>query len=425
MIHYITEGGDGNKELKTRRWFLPDGIRRHLEKIKDDNKKEELSKNHTTKEAWDHLEFILDSEKGISYNEMKRIKNWFDKNFNATKTKQYELYGGKMMKTWVENQLNSATLWVKKHKEAQRAMGKENAFIKPHEADRQNTVSKVDTKVPTYNPATLNKQNRLKELGDLKEQKTVIITESQRKQLLEAISGTMRSDFFQELNTYASVEDYGDCFKLCRQYLGDPIGTGSSRVVFQVDDEKILKLAMGEQGMAQNKTEINAYKKTTKYKELFPQIFSVGYNNVYFITEYVFPLNTLADSPQGNNYMDDIYHCLGITEDDYDDLIRYIEHNVYDNEGELNIEELKLIDFKDMGVSVYDYMNKKMKQNQNLNLLMQYLLDNPNLAGESFKEPNMGMTKRNGKAWIVILDNGWDGNVAQLYKFQNFGELNV
>ena len=210
MVHFLTEGGDGNKELKTRRWFLPDGVRHHLEKIKDDNKKEELSKNHTTKEAWDHLVFILGEEKGISYNEMKRIKNWFDKNYNATKTKQYELYGGNIMKTWVENQLNSATLWVKKHKEAQRAMGKENAFIKPHEADRQNTVSKVDTSVPTYNPATLNKQNRLKELEDLKEQKTIIITESQRKQLLEVISGNMRSDFFQELDTYASVEDYGD-----------------------------------------------------------------------------------------------------------------------------------------------------------------------------------------------------------------------
>ena len=66
-----------------------------------------------------------------------------------------------------------------------------------------------------------------------------------------------------------------------------------------------------------------------------------------------------------------------------------------------------------------------MKQNANFNLLMQYLLDNPSLAGESFNISNMGMTKRNGKAWIVILDNGWNGDVAQLYSYQNFGDLNV
>lgn len=424
MIHYITEGGDGNKELKSHRWFIPDGVRHHLEKVKENNKKEELSKNHTTKEAWDHLEFILGCERGISYNEMKRIKNWFDKNANATKTKQYELYGGNIMKTWVDSQLKSATLYVKKHKEAQRAMGKENAFIKPHEADRQNTVSKVDTKIPTYNPATLNKQNRLKELGELNEQKTIIITESQRKQLFEVISGKMRSDFFQELDTYASVEDYGDCFKLCRQYLGDKIGSGSSRVVFQLDDEKVLKLAMSEQGAAQNKAEINAYKKTTKYKDLFPQIFSVGHNDTYFITEYVLPLNTLSNTPQGDDYMDDIYNCLGVTKNSYINLMEFIECNLYRNNSNLNIEQLKQTQFE-AGVSVYDFMNTKMKENANFNLLMQYLLDNPNLVGESFKQPNMGMTERNGQPWIVILDNGWDGDVAQLYNYPNFGNLNV
>ena len=424
MIHYITEGGDGNKELKSHRWFIPDGVRHHLEKVKENNKKEELSKNHTTKEAWDHLEFILGSEKGISYNEMKRIKNWFDKNSNATKTKQYELYGGNIMKTWVDSQLKSATLYVKKHKEAQRAMGKDNAFIKPHEADRQNTVSKVDTKIPTYNPATLNKQNRLKELGELNEQKTIIITESQRKQLFEVISGKMRSNFFQELDTYASVEDYGDCFKLCRQYLGDKIGSGSSRVVFQLDDEKVLKLAMSEQGVAQNKAEINAYKKTTKYKDLFPQIFSVGHNDTYFITEYVLPLNTLSNTPQGDDYMDDIYNCLGVTKNSYINLMEFIECNLYKNNSNLNIEQLKQTQFE-AGVSVYDFMNTKMKENANFNLLMQYLLDNPNLVGESFKQPNMGMTERNGQPWIVILDNGWDGDVAQLYNYPNFGNLNV
>lgn len=424
MIHFITEGGNGNKELKTHRWFLPDGVRHHLEKIKDNNKKEELSKNHTTKEAWDHLVFILGEKRGISYNEMKRMKNWFDKNKNAVKTKQYELYGGEIMKTWVENQLNSATLIVKQHKEAQRAMGKKNAFIKAHDADRQNTVTKVDTKVPTYNPATLNKQNRLKELGDLKEQKTIIITESQRKQLLEAIGGNMRSDFFQELNTYASVEDYGDCFKLCRQYLGNVIGRGSSRAVFQLDDEKVLKLAMSERGIAQNKVEIDAYKQTTKFKDIFPQIFSVGYNNAYYISEYVLPLSMLDDSPQGDNYMvDDIYECLGIKDDLFYELLNYIE--VHTHFGKLSYDEIKKAQFENTGMSVYDFIDTNMKQNVNFKQLMDYLLENPNLVRESFQTSNIGMAKRNGKPWIVILDNGWNGNTAKLYDQFDFGELNV
>lgn len=183
MIHFITEGGNGNKELKNRRWFLPDGVRHCLEKARDNNEKEKLSKNHTTKEAWDHLEFVLGEENGISYNEMKRIKNWFDKNQNATKTKQYELYGGEVMKTWVNNQLDSAELIVKQHKEAQKAMGKDNAFIKAHDADRQTTATKIDSKLPTYNPSTLNKQNKVKELSAIAETKIVRISEEQQRLL--------------------------------------------------------------------------------------------------------------------------------------------------------------------------------------------------------------------------------------------------
>ena len=56
---------------------------------------------------------------------------------------------------------------------------------------------------------------------------------------------------------------------------------------------------------------------------------------------------------------------------------------------------------------------------------MDYLLENPNLVRESFQTSNIGMAKRNGKPWIVILDNGWNGNTAKLYDQFDFGELNV
>ena len=418
MIHYITEGGDGNKELKTHRWFIPDGVRHHLEKVKENNKKEELSKNHTTKEAWDHLEFILGEEKGISYNEMKRIKNWFDKNANATKTKQYELYGGNIMKTWVENQLNSATLYVKKHKEAQKAMGKENAFRQTHEEDKQNTVSKVDTKVPTYNPATLNKQNRLKELSGLKENRTIILTETQKRQLKEVISGQFKSNFFNELDTYASVGDFNTCMNLCSEYFGSFFDIGSSRAVYRIDDEKILKLAINEKGVAQNKTEVETYNRTKVYKDIFPKTFSWSKNYVYMISEFVLPLNTLEDVKHDGDQADDLYQCLGITTHQFDCILFAINRHTENNK--INWDEID----KDEP-SFREWLSRHMDANRNLEVLMCYLIENPLLGRESFSPQNMGMAKRNGQPWIVILDNGWDGNVAELYSFQNFGELNV
>lgn len=182
MVIFLTE--DSDKALTNHiPWHLPNGIRLHLEKIRDSYEHDELTKNHTTKEAWDHLNDILDMDggKGISFHEMKRMKHWFDKHQNSDMTTQYILYGGNIMKTWVDNQLHSARLKVKQDKEALRAMGKSNAFKKEHDADRQTTVTKVDSKVPTYNPATGRKLNRLKELTDINEGKVVVLNEQQGK----------------------------------------------------------------------------------------------------------------------------------------------------------------------------------------------------------------------------------------------------
>lgn len=422
MIHFLTEGGDGNKELKNRRWFLPDGVRHHLEKVKDDNEKDKLSKNPTTKEAWDHLEFILGEEKGISYNEMKRIKNWFDKNQKATKTKQYELYGGEIMKTWVDDQLSSASLIVKQHKEALKAAGKSNAFIKAHDADRQTTATKVDTKVPTYNPATQNKQNRLKELSAIKENKILVINEHQNNLIKEAINDKIKSDFFNELETYASLDNYNQCVSLCHKYLGRSIGTGSSRFVFQIDDEKVLKVASGEKGVAQNKAEVEAYNTTTMYKAIFPIVFNYSKNYTYIITEYVLPLSTLRYTDSEEKH-DDYLTCLGVTESEFEEIIKEFDYCISSNK--INWDALKQTKMFSVGEGVTHFVLQHIKENKNFALLMYYLIENPALCRESFNYDNMGMTRRNGKPWIVILDNGWDGNTAETYGYENFGKLNV
>lgn len=180
MIIFLKE--DTDKALTNHiPWHLPDGIRSHLESIRDNNDKNKLTKNHTTKEAWDHLVDILDMDnnKGIDIKEMKRIKNWFDKHTNATETTQYELYGGEIMMNWVNNQLTSARRVIKQQKEAEKSMGKENAFKKTHDTDRQTAVTKLNN-IPTHNPSTGNKNDRLKELTALKENKTIILTEEQR-----------------------------------------------------------------------------------------------------------------------------------------------------------------------------------------------------------------------------------------------------
>jgi len=91
------------------------------------------------------------------------------------------------------------------------------------------------------------------------------------------------------------------------------VGEGSGRLVFQIDDEKVLKLAKNQAGVAQNKQESRAVI-GKKYPGLFPKVFREmsdlrGYS--YIVSEYVLPAT-----------MDDFTSCLGISYPTFDAFIR-------------------------------------------------------------------------------------------------------
>lgn len=127
MLHLLTEE---NSDLKGKRFFLPDGIRKFLQKIvglKPWNKKSQ---------GYQRIHTILENE-SITYEDLKRIKNFFDSYAGSPKSDEYILNGGEPMKTWVNNTLSSATKSIKDFKTAKKEAGFHNAFKKPHEKDRQ------------------------------------------------------------------------------------------------------------------------------------------------------------------------------------------------------------------------------------------------------------------------------------------------
>jgi predicted nucleotidyltransferase len=58
-------------------------------------------------------------------------------------------------------------------------------------------------------------------------------------------------DHFKTLNSFKDRIDY------CVNMLGKPLGSGSARTVFAIDNETVLKLAKNSKGIAQNEVEIN------------------------------------------------------------------------------------------------------------------------------------------------------------------------
>lgn len=69
------------------------------------------------------------------------------------------------------------------------------------------------------------------------------------KRINEAMSENFSFDMLK------SIRSLRGRLKYCKKHLGLPLGKGSSRICFQLDDDRILKLAINNKGIAQNEVE--------------------------------------------------------------------------------------------------------------------------------------------------------------------------
>ena len=118
-----------NKELYNRKVKLPDTLKDHLEKSFNS-----VEGNANT-EGYNRNQEIRNS--GIlSYQQLKRIKNWFDTHEADDKNPSYILNGGQRMSNWVTHVLNHWRSASKQSKQIRADSGMQNQFIKPHTKDQ-------------------------------------------------------------------------------------------------------------------------------------------------------------------------------------------------------------------------------------------------------------------------------------------------
>lgn len=174
MIHLILE--DGNSDLKGRFFPLGDGIRKYLTNLLNTYEGDKGTSGYK------RLCNILTMPNGIAYNELKRIKNFFDNFEGDKKSNEYVLNGGDIMKLWVDNTLNTATSAIEGFKQAKKDAGFNNAFIKPHTKDRQNKTSKPTvSKFQTTNTSkNISNNTAIKYESKIR---NVYITETQKKDI--------------------------------------------------------------------------------------------------------------------------------------------------------------------------------------------------------------------------------------------------
>jgi len=146
-----------NKELYDKRIKIPDEIREHMRNSFSSVSSESKDEGHKRNKE-------LQGSNEISYQQLKRIKNYFD-NFNGdVQEKSYILNGGDYMKNWVNDTLRFLRDDIYNTKKNKQEAGMQNQFIEPHQ---KNDMSSLNRPSKSHNKINNELKEDLKRINDL------------------------------------------------------------------------------------------------------------------------------------------------------------------------------------------------------------------------------------------------------------------
>jgi hypothetical protein len=85
------------------------------------------------------------------------------------------------------------------------------------------------------------------------------------------------------LETFKSLKSFAQRVKYCNENL-QRLASGSSRIAYKVDEEKVLKLAKNKKGIAQNSVERDYYVQQS-YEDIVAKVFEVDENDLWLEME--------------------------------------------------------------------------------------------------------------------------------------------
>lgn len=195
----------------------------------------------------------------------------------------------------------------------------------------------------------------------------------------EAANEQFDVDYLKNLKTFKDKVNY------CKLTLGSPIGNGSSRMVFQIDDNKVLKLSKNTKGLSQNDFEYDVFLSSSDI--LVPIVFYADDNDSFIISEFVLPAKK-QDFPK----------CVGLT---FEEFILFLRRADYERNGTRSYmpkmeykQFIQLLENDEWFHEIYEAIG-------NLDLSVADLMSLRNL----------GLTVRDGKPQIVLLDCGLNPSI--------------
>lgn len=191
------------------------------------------------------------------------------------------------------------------------------------------------------------------------------------------------------MDAFKTLKTFKDRVAYCNANL-KKLGSGSSRIVYQIDDQKVLKLAKNNKGIVQNETEID--RGTDSYfSHILAQVFDSEDNGLWVEMERAIPINK-----------HEFLRYTNFTPEEIKDYLRDFQST---NSGQKSYyrpsPELK----------------NRLDNDEFVQYLREFIAGTDALAGDLGQPTSYGLVKRNGQQELVLIDFGLtDTDYNKLYR---------
>jgi hypothetical protein len=230
---------------------------------------------------------------------------------------------------------------------------------------------------------------KVNQIGDLAKKAKEAGKLERNKELEEESEGINYPEGF-DLEHFATLTKYQDRVKYCNSTL-TRIKGGSSRTVYKLDKDKVLKLAHNSKGIAQNDEESDGY--TQEHHQIVTKVFAEDEKEGWWIiAEYAEPLHRSR-----------FESIIGIPFNEYAQYLNYYARHSSDDkklrDEAKNYGSPEIISKCEDNDWVQEVVVMARETNK-------YILDLAKLDA-------YGLVKRNGKDMVVIVDYGLTNPVAK------------
>ena len=259
--------------------------------------------------------------------------------------------------------------------------------------------------------------------------KTIKINESQKRRLFEAYSNGFSFENLTMIGVgFGNNDGSENQYKYCCRYLGEPDNFGSSRCVFTLDDNTVLKLAYGKRdaGIAQNKREYNLSLRSKS--PLFARIYGHDSRFTYLVAEAVLParpedFEKILGLPFDNRFKQNSVKIIDPTHGGDTDVgfNKYFD-NIKDPYEYGSVCVLGLLDYitqkyilkkTNLDKFICGYYDNIIKESDFLTNLVKAV--NRSKVCDIKKINNYGIVNRNGKEELILLDSGFTKDIHKQY----------